>query len=98
MGLPKGRTNNEAGRPKGSVNRTTSEIKELINQFISGNLEDLQSNYDQLDPEKKLQFFRDLLRYVIPTQQSNEININALSDSELERLTDSILNKFKSDE
>jgi len=95
MGLPKGKTNNPAGRPKGSLNRTTTEIKEMINQFISGNLEDLQNNYDLLDPKDKLQFFRDLLKFVIPAKESNEININALSDNELERLTDNLIEKLK---
>jgi len=95
MGLPKGRTNNEAGRPKGSKNRTTTEIKEMINQFISGNLEDLQGNYDQLEAKDKLQFFRDLLKFVIPAKESNEININSLTESELEKLTDSLLEKLK---
>lgn len=95
MGQKKGQTGNPAGRPKGSPNRTTAEIKELINQFISGNLDDLQTNYDALEPEKKLQFFRDLLKYVIPTKESNDININTLSEIELERLTDNLILKLK---
>jgi len=98
MGLRKGHTNNPAGRPKGTLNKTTAEIKELINQFISGNIDDLQSNYDKLESDKKLQFFRDLLKYVIPTQQSNEININSLSEDELDRLTNSLLSKLNEDE
>jgi hypothetical protein len=58
-------------------------------------LEDLQTNYDLLEAREKLQFFRDLLKYVIPTMQSNDININALSESELETLTDNLINKLK---
>jgi len=83
------------GRKAGTPNKTTAEIKEMINQFISGNLDDLQKNYDLLDPKDKLQFFRDLLKFVIPAKESNEININALSDSELERLTDNLIDKLK---
>ncbi len=98
MGQKKGQTGNPAGRPKGSLNRTTTEIKEMINQFISGNLKDLQTNYDLLEPEKKLQFFKDLLKYVIPTQTTNEININSLSDAELTRLCDELLSKLNDDE
>lgn len=83
------------GRAKGTPNKTTTEIKEMINQFVSGNITDLQDNYDLLEPEKKLQFFRDLLKFVLPTQQTNDININALSDTELERLTDNLIQKLK---
>ncbi|MFA5189060.1 MAG: hypothetical protein WC460_06915 [Patescibacteria group bacterium] len=93
-GPGKGRTNNPNGRPKGSQNRTTTEIKELINQFISGNLEDLQTNYDQLEAKDKLQFFRDLLKFVLPTQNQSEININQLTDNELDTLIDGIVNKL----
>jgi hypothetical protein len=95
MGLPKGKTNNPEGRPKGSLNKTTAEIKELINEFISGNMEDLQSNYDQLDPKDKLQFVRDLLKFVIPTQQAQALNINSLSESELDLLIERITDNLK---
>ena len=83
------------GRVKGTLNKTTTEIKEMINQFISGNIEDLQKNYDSLEPEKKLQFFRDLLKFVLPTQNQSEININQLTESELDKLIDGIVNKLK---
>jgi hypothetical protein len=86
------------GRKAGTPNRSTSEIKEMINQFISGNIQDLQVNYDSLEPEKKLQFFKDLLKYTIPTHQSNEININTMSDLELDTLCNKLLNKLNDNE
>lgn len=95
MGLQKGQTNNPAGRPKGKPNRTTTEIKEMINQFISCNLEDLQENYDKMEPEKKLLFLEKLLKFSIPTQSQNEININSLSESELDILVNKILSNLK---
>ena len=86
------------GRKLGTPNKTTAEIKEMINQFISGAIDDLQKNYEKLDPEKKLQFFRDLLKFVLPTQNQAEININSLSDTELDRLCNNLMAKINDNE
>lgn len=75
------------GRLPGSQNRATKEIKGMIQQFIEGNLPDLQANYELLEPEKKLQFFKDLLQYVIPKQRDVAI-------SEFEQYTDEQLRQI----
>lgn len=41
MGLPKGRVNNPAGRPKGTLNKSTAEIKELAQKYSAKALETL---------------------------------------------------------
>lgn len=95
MGLPKGQTNNPNGRPKGTPNRTTKEVKDLLNQFISDNLDDLQSEYDKLESEKKLQFFERVLKYVIPQQReiNQTIDVSQLSENELDQLINEALKK-----
>jgi len=95
MGLPKGKTNNPDGRPKGTPNRTTAQIKELLNEFVSMNLEDIQEQYNQLEPREKLQFFERVLKYVVPQQQSyvENIDVSQLSESEIDSLLDKIMKK-----
>ena len=41
MGLPKGRVNNPAGRPKGTLNKSTVEIKALAQTYSAKALETL---------------------------------------------------------
>ena len=94
MGQPKGKTGNPNGRPKGTPNRTTAQIKSLIVQFIDANIDTLQKDFNRLDARDRLAFFEKVLRYVIPTKQASEININALSDEELTRLTDDLIAKL----
>ena len=92
----KGRfTENNSGRPPGAKNRTTAQIKELLNEFVSMNLEDIQEQYNQLEPREKLQFFERVLKYVVPQQQSytENIDISQLSESELDSLLDRIMKK-----
>lgn len=78
MGQKKGQTGNPNGRPVGSKNKTTNEIKILINQFISGNLDTLQREYDLLEPKEKLQFFKDLLKFLVPSKTEAEIKAEVI--------------------
>ncbi len=77
---PKGKTNNPAGRPKGVPNRTTSEIRKLIIGFIDGALPDIENQYQQLDPEKKLIFLEKMLKYVIPAKQEIDVSAEGKND------------------
>lgn len=83
------------GKPKGAKNRTTLEIKDFLNQFISENLNDLQANYDKLEPEKKLMFFERVLKYVLPQQReiNQTIDVSQLTESELDKLINVALTK-----
>ena len=64
---------NLSGRPKGSKNRTTKEIKEILTDFIVGDIDDLQKQYDMLPAREKLQFFEKVLKYIIPRQERTEM-------------------------
>ena len=83
------------GREKGTPNKTTSEIKEMIAQFVGNNLEDIQENYNQLEPEKKLHFFEKVLKFVLPQQKETTkvIDVSNLTEPELDKLIDEALKK-----
>jgi len=93
--MKKGKTNNPNGRPKGSPNRTTAQMKDLINRFLSDNLENLQRDFDKLEPKDKLYFIEKIMKYVLPQQQSytENIDVSQLSESEIDSLLDRIMRK-----
>lgn len=97
MPFTKGISGNPAGRPLGAKTKRTSEIKALVQEFVSSNLETLQADFDALEPKDRLAFIEKLLKFVIPTQSANEINVNALSESELDTLCNSLLSKLNAD-
>jgi len=76
MGLPQGRTNNTNGRPIGSKNKYSDEIRSLIFDLISKNLETINEDVENLEPKERLKFLTSILPYAIPklqfvTQQNN---------------------------
>lgn len=90
MGLPKGRTNNPAGRKPGSQNKTTMEVKNLLLAFVSTNLDTLQADFNKLDSVQRLNFFEKVLKFVIPIQREEVTDLEKLSDEQLDRIIDEL--------
>lgn len=99
MGLHKGTTNNPRGRPRGKKNKSTNQIKDLVQGFISDNLNDLQRQYSQLEPKDKLIFFERILKYVLPQQRDVQqtINIKELTDKEMDMLINKLTKPEKNE-
>lgn len=76
--IKKGIVLNPKGRPKGSLNRTTSELKDAIKTIIDAELENVQEHLKSLEPKERLDFIAKLLPYVVPKQSEvkNENNNN----------------------
>jgi len=90
MGLHKGKTNNPNGRPKGKPNKSTEELREIVQAFIENNLENLQVNFDLLEPKEKLMFLDKMLKMVLP-QPLNDLE--KLTDEQLQELINKIRNE-----
>lgn len=80
----KGKTNNPNGRPKGVPNRTTKEIKSVLNEFISMNIESMQQDFDSIDdPHLRLQFIERLFRYILPTSVKEDKSLDPKEKHEI---------------
>jgi hypothetical protein len=96
MGLKKGMTNNPNGRPAGSKNRTTAEIRDLLKEFVSANWETIQTDFDQLPPKDRLAFFEKVLQYTIPKMQSvnHEFELRQKLEKMTETEIDDLINRI----
>jgi hypothetical protein len=92
MGLPKGRTNNPAGRKTGSQNKLTTVMKTWLTDFLDGRKEGLVKDWEKLEPVERLQMFDRLLKYVLPTQSSSKIDLHKLDDETLDLIINHVKN------
>ncbi|MEI7982139.1 MAG: DUF5681 domain-containing protein [Bacteroidota bacterium] len=92
MRYKKGQSGNPSGKPPGTKSKSVVEIRERIKSFIDDNWSKVQSDFDKLDPEKKLMFFEKILKYSIPPLSS--LSVQAEISTQLEALTDEQLNEL----
>jgi hypothetical protein len=97
MPFIKNQSGNPKGKPKGAINKTTKDLKEFIQNFISNNLDNIQNDFDKLEPKDRLNYIDRLMKYVISTKVENEINIDidALSDENIEKITNILIKKIE---
>jgi hypothetical protein len=97
MGLPKGKTNNPAGRPIGALNKITKDLRKNITEFLENNFDEVINEWHSLEGKEKLQFYRDLIQYAIPKMQSMEwqSEFEKLSDEDLDRIINELKNSAK---
>ncbi len=87
------------GRPKGSKNKRGT-LQEAIKQFIHGNLEDLQHEYDHsISFATTARLIAELLPYAIPKLQATAIQTqyDKLDDESLEALVETLKDKVITD-
>ncbi len=63
----------QGGRPAGTPNKTTTDVKEFISNFINDNKDQLQQDFDSLEPMQRLAMFEKFLKYVLPTMKESSI-------------------------
>lgn len=101
MGLKKGNTNNPNGRPKGSKNQVTQDLRERIGNFIGEELDNVIRDFKQLPLPERMRFFERLLGYTLPRLQSIEYAsptdqlIERLSNEELDRLINEVIKRHE---
>jgi hypothetical protein len=84
MGLPKGKTNNPNGRPKGSQNKLAKNLRERIVDILDSDFTPEKIRYDlnQLKPEDRLAMLIKLMDFAIPRLKQvdfqGNINLNEL--------------------
>ena len=80
MPFKKNVSGNPKGKPKGAVNKTTRELREIINEFLSKNLDKIQDDYNQLEPKEKLLFIDKMLKHVLPTKVEEVEGVDIIPD------------------
>ena len=93
MPIPKGVTNNPNGRPKGSQNKATADLRQWLTDFVHGQREQILLDWQSLEPKDRIIMFEKLMRFVLPTLQATTLrtDFERLTDTQL----DNIINELK---
>ncbi len=66
MPFEPGASGNKNGRPKGSLDKVSRRVRELITELVEENLDSIQEDFKTLSPKDRLEMISKLLPYVIP--------------------------------
>ena len=80
------------GRKKGTPNKVTRDLRESITALVEKNLKTIESDFNKLDPERRLIVLERYLKYCLPPLQS--MSIQADIKRQLEKLTDEELGEL----
>src|ERR1700722_2769502 len=87
MPFEKGESGNPAGRPKGSLNKTAKDLRQMISDFLVENFEEVQKSFKEIPPKEKIKVYCHLLAFAVPKlRPSDELMLERLSDEELNEL------------
>lgn len=76
MPFKKGIATNPNGRPKGSKNRATENLRDKVSIFLNDNWETVQRSFDKLEAKERLSFIIQLMKYSIPPLSSIDLTTN----------------------
>jgi hypothetical protein len=82
----------EGGRPKGTPNRITAELRDWISSFIHDNKEQIQEDFNSLSPRDRVVLFEKLLKYALPVLQTTTLqtDFERMTDAELDKIIDEL--------
>lgn len=92
----KGISGNPNGRPVGSLNRSTTDLRVQVGNFLTSNWAKVQEKFDSLEPREQLIFLERLLKYSIPQMStiSAKIDYENLTDTDLDTILDRLTEKI----
>ena len=79
----KGKSGNPNGRPPGTENKITRELRATLKNLIADELESLPDLMDKLEPRDRAELLIKLMKYCLPPVQPIAASANEPMDFEL---------------
>lgn len=85
----------QGGRKAGTPNKATATIKERIAALVDEQFENLNDDLELLEPKDRVTAYLKLLEYVLPKQREQKIDLNTLSDEQIDDLLNKAMSKLE---
>lgn len=90
----KGHTNNPNGRPKGTPNKVTKDIRRFILNLLETNQAAVKRDLKAVEPKDRLLFYEKLLQYAIPKAQTIKMEIEEMTESQIDNIIVGLIDKI----
>jgi hypothetical protein len=88
MAFIKGKSGNPNGRPVGIKNKSGATLRTRINDFLTGNFETIERDFESMTPTERARFYLALLKFGLPQLQavSIERQLETMTDTQLDEI------------
>lgn len=94
MAMQKGKSGNPNGRPKGARNKVTNDVRAFICRLLDNNADQIERDFKALESGERMRITEKLFQYIIPKQQAQQIDLNAISESDINAIAANVLNNL----
>ena len=79
----KGESGNPKGRAKGSENKTTTEMKQILNKALFGDAQSIIDDLEELNPKDRLMIKAKFAPFILPSMKAVEAKVITEGDTSL---------------
>ena len=92
MKYEKGKSGNPGGRPKGSPNKASGQLRETITDFLEQNFEKVSKDFASMSPRDRVKFYCDLMPFAVARLQSVSVkpDFEDMTDEQLDRVIEGL--------
>ena len=85
----------KGGARKGSPNKAKQDFTKMVERLVFGDWNRALKDWGEMEPKDRMRLRADLIKYILPARKAvdSTVNIENLSEEQLDRIIEEILTK-----